>query len=215
VRAARNASKRLSAPLAQYPRGCDRRGQAPDRYRPEVLVVEQPAGQPLRAGRDHHRPRLGQRLQPRRQVGRLADNTALARFALADQITDHDETGGYPDPRLQRCSCRRVEPAYRLDQRQPGPHRPLGIVLVGARIAEIGKHAVAHVFGDKPAAALNDRGDAAMITADHRAQILGVEPHRQSRRIDQIAEHDCELAALSLANRRGDGSRCGAYRRLG
>ncbi len=38
--------------------------------------------------------------------------------------------------------------ADRLDQLQPGAHRPLGIVLVRLRPAEVGEHAVAHVLGD-------------------------------------------------------------------
>ena len=91
---------------------------------------------------------------------------------------------------------RGVEPGHRLDQRQPGPHRPLGIVLVGPRIAEIGEHPVAHVFGDKPAGAFDDRGDAAVIGADHRAQVLGIEPRRQCRRADQVAEHHRQLPPL-------------------
>src|SRR5262252_3090770 len=69
-----------------------------------------------------------------------------------------------------------VEPGHRLDQRQPGPNRPLGVVLVGPRIAEIGEYPVAHVLGDKTAGALDDRGNAAVVGADDRAQILRVEP---------------------------------------
>ena len=92
----------LDGALAQYPRGDDRRGKALDLDRAEILVVEQPAGQPPRARRDHHRPRLGQRLQPRREVRRLADHRLLLRRALADQIADHHEPGGDPDPHLQR-----------------------------------------------------------------------------------------------------------------
>ena len=38
--------------------------------------------------------------------------------------------------------------ATAIDDREPGPHRPLGVVLVRLRPAEIGEHAVAHVLGD-------------------------------------------------------------------
>ena len=195
----------LGTALAQYPRGCDRRRQASDLEGAEILVVEEPAGQMPRARRDHHGSRLGQRLQPRREVRRLADHRLLLRRPLADQIADHDQPGGDPDPHLQRCARRRLERRHRLDQPQPGAHRPFGIVLVGARIAEIGEHAVAHVLGDKPAGAVDDRGARAVIGADHRAQILGVEPRRQRRRADQIAEHHGQLAAFGL--RLGPGCR--------
>ena len=41
----------------------------------------------------------------------------------------------------------------RLDDLQAGPHGALGVVFVGARPAEIGQHAVAHVSGDEPVVA--------------------------------------------------------------
>jgi hypothetical protein len=121
---------------------------------------------------------------------------------LPIQVPDHDEPGGDPDPRLQRQPGRRVEPGYRLNERQPGPHRALGVVLVGPRISEIGEHAVAHVFGDKPAGTLDDRGSAAVAGTDHRPQILEVEPRRQGRRADQIAEHHRQLAPFGRRRRR-------------
>ncbi len=71
-------------------------------------------------------------------------------------------------------------------------------MLVGPRIAEIGEHTVAHVFGDKPAAAPDHLGNAAVIGADDRAQILRIEPRRQRRRADQIAEHHRQLPPLGL-----------------
>ena len=40
---------------------------------------------------------------------------------------------------------------------------------------------------------------AAVIGADDLAQILGIEPRRQRRRADEIAEHHRQLAALSFA----------------
>jgi hypothetical protein len=54
-----------------------------------------------------------------------------------------------------------VRGGHRLDQLQTGAHRPLGIVLIGARIAEIGEHPVPHILGDKPAGALCRRSAAA------------------------------------------------------
>jgi hypothetical protein len=71
-------------------------------------------------------------------------------------------------------------------------------MLVGARITEIGEHPVAHVFGDKPAGALDDRCDAAMIGADHSAQIFRIEARRQCRRTDEIAEQHRQLPPLGL-----------------
>jgi len=80
------------------------------------------------------------------------------------------------------------------------------------RIAEINQDAVAHVAGDKPAKALDDLCDAAMVSADNPAQIFGIEPRRQRGRADQIAEHHRQLPPLRGVLRPRTG-RCGGRRR--
>jgi hypothetical protein len=62
------------------------------------------------AAGDHHRAGLGQSLQSRGQVGRLADHPALLGLALADEITDHHEAGGDADATSSgsRASMRRT-----------------------------------------------------------------------------------------------------------
>jgi hypothetical protein len=78
----------------------------------------------------------------------------------------------------------------------------LGVMLVGQRIAEIGQHPVAHVLRDEPTGLADEIGAAAVIRADDLAQILGIEPRRECRRADQIAEHHRQLPALGLDCRR-------------
>ena len=82
--------------------------------------------------------------------------------------------------------------------REPGPDRPLGLVLVRLRPAEIGEHAVAHVLGDVPAPALDHLGAGVLIGADHRAHVLGIEPRRQLGRAHQVAEQHRQLPPLGL-----------------
>ena len=178
----------LDGAPAHHARGHHRRAQALDLDRTQIRVLEQTAGQPPRARRDDHGPRLSQRLQPRREVRCLADHRLFLRGTLADQIADDRQPGGDADPHLQR---RRdgVESGHLLHQLQRRAHRALGIVLVGPRIAEIGQHPVAHILGDKAAAAADHLGNAAVIGADHYPQILGIEPSGQRRRADEIAEH--------------------------
>jgi hypothetical protein len=91
---------------------------------------------------------------------------------------------------------RDIEATDNVDQAQPRPDRPLGIILVRSRVAEIDQHTVAHVLGDKPIEPGDDLGDGAMIRADDLAQILGIEPGRERGRADEIAEHHCELPPL-------------------
>ena len=65
---------------------------------------------------------------------------------LADQIPDHRLPGRDPDPGLQPAIRSGLQSRDRLDQRKPRAHRPLGIVLVRLRPAEVPKHAVAQVL---------------------------------------------------------------------
>jgi hypothetical protein len=82
------------------------------------------------------------------------------------------------------------------DDGEPSPHGALGVVFVRLRITEIGEHAVAHIFGDEAAVALDRRRAAAMIAPDDLAHVLGIEPRRKRRRTDEVAEHHSEMTAL-------------------
>ena len=55
---------------------------------------------------------------------------------------------------------------------------------------------------DKPAKALDNLGDAAMVGAEDPAQILGIDPRGQRCRAHEIAEHHGQLAPLDLARHR-------------
>ena len=103
----------LGATLAFDPPGRQRLGEALEALRAEVGQLEQPADQPPRRLADHHAARRRERLQPRREVRRLADHRLLLRRALADQLADHDQAGGDADPRRQRLARRRRQPRRR------------------------------------------------------------------------------------------------------
>ena len=69
-------------------------------------------------------------------------------------------------------------------------------MLMRLRIAEIGEHAVAHVFGDEAALA-RDLGRAAFVIGrDDAPHVLGIEPRGKRGRAEEVAKHDCQLAAL-------------------
>jgi hypothetical protein len=91
-----------------------------------------------------------------------------------------------------------IEATDRVDGPQPGPNRPLGIVLMRSRVTEIDQHAVAHVFRDKAIEPGDHLGDPAVICGDDLAQILGVEPPRQRGRADQVAKHHRKLPAFGI-----------------
>ena len=82
---------------------------------------------------------------------------------LADLITDDHRSGGDADPHRELDPGgprdRGIQLGHRLDDVETGPHRPLGFVLMGARVAEIDQDAIAHILRDKAVVA-PDRGAA-------------------------------------------------------
>jgi hypothetical protein len=139
-------------------------------------------------------------LQPRRDVRRLADDAALAGIALPDQIADDDEAAGDAEPHLE--PFREAEAADRGADRERGAHRPLGVVFMRLRVAEIGQNAIAHQFGDIAAEPRDRVADAGVIGAEDVAQLFRVEPRRECRRADQIAKKHGQLPPLGGGRRR-------------
>src|SRR5215472_7982201 len=76
-----------------------------------------------------------------------------------------------------------VEAGYGFRDLQTGAHRSFGIVLMGDRKAEIGQHAVAQVFREKPVEPPNHLSRAPMVGPQHPAQLFGIETRRQDRRV--------------------------------
>ena len=81
---------------------------------------------------------------------------------------------------------------------QPRAHRPLGVVLMRLRIAEVHQHAVAHVFRHEPSKRLHGFGDAFLICRNDLAHVLRVHAGGERRRTDQVREHHRDLAALGV-----------------
>ena len=97
----------------------------------QVLQLEQIAEQFSCALGDDDRVRLGDALQSCSEVWCLTDDAALLRLSRSDQIADNDQPGGDADASLKWSTGTSSSPP--LDQLQPRPHRPLGVVLMGLR----------------------------------------------------------------------------------
>jgi hypothetical protein len=89
----------------------------------------------LRALRDEDHVRFGDALQTRGKIRGLTDNRLLLRSTRSDKIADYDQPGGNAHAGLQGSAG--LQSANRLDQLQTRPYRPLSVILVGLRIAEI------------------------------------------------------------------------------
>jgi hypothetical protein len=95
VKAALHRTRRQGGP------GPRRAGDALEVLKSEIGKFEEIAEQSARAVGDHGHVRLGQRLQARRQVRRVADNRLLLGGTRPDQIAHHDKPGRNADTHLQ------------------------------------------------------------------------------------------------------------------
>jgi hypothetical protein len=158
-------------------------------------------------------------LQASGQVRSLSDDHLLLRRLLADGVTDDDHAGCNSNPHLQRLPGRKQELTDLRHEIEPNPHGAFSIVLVRLGVAKVDKESVAHEAGHMPAHPSDHRGATTLESADHVAQVFGIERSRQSRRADEIAKKDGQLASLGLGLRQsGDrgrrgGGRCRAWQR--
>ena len=146
----------------------------------EVFTVEPRAFELVGAGCDHDRVRRCESLQARGQVRRLSDHRALLGGALADNVADHHRSrrDAYAHREIAGTTTRgiRFETCDGLDELEPGAYGTLCVILVGARISEVGEHAVAHVAGDVAIVAFDGGRYGILIAAVDIAQLLRVEP---------------------------------------
>ena len=77
-----------------------------------------------------------------------------------------------------------------VDQREPGTHRALRIVLAGFVRAEYGQHAVAGEFEHLAVVPPDDGRELRERTVHHRAGLLGVETLAQVGRADDVEEQN-------------------------
>jgi hypothetical protein len=178
--------------LALHRPGLDRLANPLDRQPAESTQPEQLAEQPAGRGRNHDRPRRCQRLQPRCEVGGLADH----RLLLRRQIAGHHQPGRNANARFDLFPARCPQPTDHPEDVQPGAHRPLGVILMRLRIAEIDHHPIAHELGEMTLVAGDDADAGIPVGAVQPAQILWIEPRRKRRRAHQVAKHHRHLAAF-------------------
>jgi hypothetical protein len=136
-------------------------------------------------------------LEASRDVRRVADHCLLLRRASADEIANHHKPGRDRDPHLNPFGAR-FEPLYCSNHVEPGSHGALGVILVGAGIAKIGEHAIAHEPGDVAVVNGNDVGAGGPVGADHLPHVLWIEASGDLGRTYQIAEHHGEMASLGI-----------------
>jgi hypothetical protein len=166
-------------------------GDAPDLdrlafecMRAEALASEDIADEIVRGGADQNGVGTGEGLQTGGEVGRVADDRLLARGAFADRLADHDEPArdadAYGEVRpVAAAGSPGVERRQRVEDREAGAHRALGVLLLRIWVAEINQNAIAHELGDIAVEAPDSFAHRLVIGADHIAHVLGIEPRRE------------------------------------
>src|SRR5215472_2128374 len=177
------------------------RSDSLDRYSTEIAIFEEVADQTARPVANNDRTGRGQGLQTGGEVGGLSDDRSLLCRSFTNQIADDHQSGGDPDARLELNGFD-IKAIDSLDHAQSCKDRPLCLILMSSRVAEIDEHAVAHVPGNKPLESTDDIGDGPMICGNDLAQILGIKPRGELSGADQIAEHYSQLPALGISRSR-------------
>jgi hypothetical protein len=126
--------------------GDDRLTDALDIARRQRPELKKSFGQLARLLTDDHRTRCRQRLQPRRQTGRMADRRVLDSRVISPDTAHHHLAGVYSHPHEQRQAARRAQrvrvmpdSALQFERRI---NRTLRIVSVCDRSAEQGEDSV-------------------------------------------------------------------------
>ena len=168
-------------------------GEALERPLAERLRHD-PAGEPARGRAHEDLARLRGLLEPCRDIERLAGREG--RVALVDDdLTrlDPDADGELAVPRL--------------DDRDRGTHRALGVVLVCGRHAEDGEHGVAGELLDRPAVRLDVRPDPVEEARHTPPRDLRVVRGDERGRVHEVDEQRRRELALHASKSRVGGRR--------
>jgi hypothetical protein len=172
-------------------------GDAFDLPKAEAAQREEIAEQFARRSGNDNCSRLGKALEPGCNVRRIADHGLLFRRGSADEVAHHHKPGRDRDPDLNPFGAR-FERLYCSDHVEPGSHGALGVILVRARIAEIGQHSITHEPGDAAVVTGNNLRAGGSIGADHFPHVLRIKARREFGRAHQIAEHHGKVAPLGI-----------------
>ena len=191
---------------------CYRLGPSFQRERAEVAVIEVSPCEAARLRADQHRPWFRQRLQARGEIRRLADDRLFRRGFTDQQLAYNHGACRNADASLQRGIDTCPEIRDGIDEHKRGSHCLFGIILLRARIAEIGEHAFVHVPSDHAMVAADDFTDAGVIGRDHAPHVFRVQLRRERIRADQFAKHYRQVASLGFIPRRRFGRSFGRFK---
>jgi hypothetical protein len=100
---------------------------------------------------------------------------------MDNEIADDDLASSDPDSHRKVAAWKKLKPCYLLDNVQRGQRRALRIIIVSKWVAEIGKQAIAHEFGQEAIVSRHNVGTEVVNHPNHFPVVLDIELSRQRR----------------------------------
>src|SRR5438067_5931977 len=101
-----------------------------------------------------------------------------------------------------------IEVSHGSKNSQTSPYCSLGVIFMCLGIAEVHEESIPEELGDMPIVALDNFRTSRLIGTDDFPVLFGVELGGKFSGIDQVAEHDGELAAFRVRCTRAYARRC-------
>jgi hypothetical protein len=160
-----------------------------------------------RRGGHHNRVELGERLNARREIDGFADGQPIPVGTVTHLADDRDasvKAHPYVDFSVKTLADSLVDDLDVFDDSKCGLGRENRVIFVRDRVAEIGHHAVAQKLRDVALVPMNGVLADALVAGQKIVQVFRVEPHRERRRVGEIAKEQGEMSALALGRPSAD-----------
>jgi hypothetical protein len=148
--------------------------------RAKIAAPKETVPKSVRGGGDDDAVSLGEGLKAGGHVRGLAQGELLVPAPTTDLIYHH-APGVDAHPDREPLVGAGLEAADRIDNPEPRPDRPMGVVLVRLGVPEVDEQPVAEVLGDVAVEEAAHLGPGGPVGAYHLAHLLRVQASRQER----------------------------------
>ena len=125
-----------------------------------------------------------------------------ARALSAASQAHHDDARMHPRVDRQTNTPFASEPGmqlpHRVHQPEAGADRPLGVIVMGARVAEVDHDPFPTILDDMAIKIPDDAGTRLLVGTEHGMEIFRVQGAGRRGSDDEVAKHDRELTPFSV-----------------
>ncbi len=189
-------------------------GQAFDRLFAMRLCIDSAGHVALQRAGNQRLPRLGQRVQPRREIDRIARDRILGLAAPTDGCRHHLAVGD-ADVQAERHTGAIGQLTCGTVHCERSPKRAQGVVAVRYRCPENGHDRVSSAIEDPPAVGFNDLVHRVEEAAEHLSHLFGITARTQRRVAGDVGEQHGRLPPVGAGVVRLDRNRLAPRRDAG